>query len=346
MASATPFGGGNQPIFQKYLAGFGPGSPFMPARIYGQGGGMGPVGAGGGAGRGAIPGTYDPATGGIPETTPTSTSLQTLLASIGGNLSGLQNTITGITGAENKALRDQYPASYFDTLGTLMGNVANRAQGNIEDLTAGLGQYAGEWGIGRGVAGGPAANTNLLASLGLTKYGVQRGAIEDQGRIQNLIPKVAPFDAARLIPDYGAQAANDLERNIFGSAPIPAAAAARAEALARAGLNRGFGAGGGGFNWFNPMGAPRISPSGPTRPTQFGFNNPGVPNPVGPGWGVATPGQVPMGPLPPGVAGLPGGQGVPFQDGPAYFDTIPNLWDTPFDMPQDFGGWDFDEEFF
>src|SRR6185436_3378367 len=109
MASATPFGGGNQPIFQKYLAGFGPGSPFMPARIYGNAGGgaMGPVG---GAGAGSLPGTYNSASGGIPRTPTPSESLANLIAGISGNMGGLSEIISGVTGAENQALRDQYPS--------------------------------------------------------------------------------------------------------------------------------------------------------------------------------------------------------------------------------------------
>jgi len=338
MASATPFGGGNQPTYAKYLQGYGPGSPFMPARIYGGGGGgaMGPVG---GAGSGALPGTYNPASGGIPKTPTLTEALDNLLSGISGNIGDIGSVIGGLTGAENRALRDQYPSSYFDTLGTLMGNVANRARGNIDDLLSGVGQLAGEWGIGQGVAGGPAASSKLVGDVLRNKYWVQQQALQDQGTIQNLIPKVAPYSARNLLPDYGENTSWMDVTNVRGSSPIPEISYERARADALAGLRRGFGAGGGGgFNWFNPMTRPTVAATGPTRPTQFGFNNPGRPNPSIPGqvpYPFPPPGQVPA-----NVANWPG---APFEGGPAYFDTIPNLWDTPFDMPQDFGGWDFDE---
>jgi len=340
MASATPFGGGNQPIFQKYLAGYGPGSPFMPARIYGNAGGaMGPVG---GAGAGSIPGTYNPASGGIPRTPTPSESLANLIAGISGNIGGLSDIISGVTAASNKALRDEYPASYFDTLDTLMGNVAKRAKGDITDLLPQLGQIGAEWGIGRGVAGGPAAASKLARDVLGSSYAVEQQALKDQGLIQDLIPKVAPYSADRLLPTFGDQISWEDLANVRGSAPIPESAYARALANARAGIGRGFNAGGGGFNWFNPMGRPTSMATGPTRPTEFGFNNPGRPNPTNPG---QVPYPFPQGGMPPNVANWPGagGEGVPFEGGPAYFDTVPNLWDTPFDMPQDFGGWDFDE---
>src|SRR6185436_7619329 len=255
MASATPFGGGNQPTFAKYLQGYGPGSPFMPARLYG-GGVAGPVAAGG-AGAGALPGTYNPASGGIPKTPTLTESLANLLSGIQGKVGDISSVIGALTGAENKALRDQYPASYFDTLGTLMGNVANRAKGDITDLLQQLGQVGAEWGIGQGLAGGPAAASKLARDVLGSSYAVQQQALRDQGAIQNLIPKVAPFSAANLVPNYGENTGWMDLANVRGAAPIPESAYARARADALAGLNRGFNAGGGGgYGWFNPMARP------------------------------------------------------------------------------------------
>lgn len=248
---------------------------------------VGPLQGGGGAqvpGGNALPGSWNPASGGIPATTPPTQSLAELIAGISQNLSGLGPIISGITGSENQALRDQYPAEYFGALGTTIGNVANRAKGYITDLLPQMQQGAAEYGLGEGVSGSPNANSKLLRDLGLTAYGVQRDALQDLGRVQDAIPKVAPYSPNRLIPDIGQQIQSDYMRNFFGSAPIPESAFQRNLALANQGLSRGFNAGsgpggGGGFRPFQTLPAPQ-------------FFNPGAPGmpattPNIPGWGQA-----------------------------------------------------------
>jgi len=347
MASATPFGGGNQANWARNLAGWAP----MPINI----GAVAPApapggGTGGGAGAGAIPGTYNPASGGIPNISSPSESLANLINAISGNLNNLGPIISGVTGAENKALRDQYPSSYFDTLNTLMGNVGRRATGDITDLLPQLGQTAGEWGIGSGVAGGPAAASKLARDVLGSSYAVQQQALQDQGAIQNLIPKVAPYDIGRLIPQYSDQQWNDLMRKIYGSAPIPESAYGRARADALSGLNRGFNAGGGGYGWFNPMTRPTVGAYGPPSPGAAA--SPFYTTHGGGNWldsfgverGIANRG------LPANVGGLPGFPGLPVdalpgegpplagdENSPGYYDTVPNIYDTPFDMPDYFG---------
>jgi len=332
MASATPFGGGNQANWARNLAGWAP----MPINI----GGVAPApaatpGAGGGAGGGAIPGTYNPASGGIPNITSPGESLANLIAAISGNLGNLGPIISGVTGAENKALRDQYPSSYFDTLNTLMGNVANRAQGKISDLLPQLGQLGAEWGIGQGVAGGPAFESKLARDVIGSAKAVQDEALQQAGAVQNLIPKVTPYDIGRLIPQYSDQQWNDLMRKIYGSAPIPEAAYGRSRADALAGLNRGFNAGGGGYNWFNPMTRPTFAtvggPAGPVGSSDF-FNKRG-----GGGDWLGQAGVVRG--LPANIGGLPG-EGPPLEGGPGYYDNLQNLWDFPLNMPQDLSAQD------
>jgi len=336
MASATPFGGGNQANWARNLAGWAP----MPINIGAVAPAPAPGGsAGGGAGAGSIPGTYNPASGGIPNISSPSESLANLINAISGNLNNLGPIISGVTGAENAALRNQYPSSYFDTLNTLMGNVANRAKGNISDLLPQLGQAAGEWGIGQGLAGGPAAASKLARDVLGSSYAVQQQALQDQGAIQNLIPKVAPYDIGRLIPQYSDQQWNDLMRKIYGSAPIPEAAYGRARADALSGLNRGFNAGA-GYNWFNPMGRPVAAtlggPAPPLGSSDF-FNKRG-----GGGDWLGQAG-VERG-LPANIGGLPG-EGAPLAGGPGYYDNLQNLWDFPLAMPEDLTGQDQQENF-
>ncbi len=335
----NPWGGSNDvasnAAYERYLQGFGAGG----------GGAVGPVQ--GGPGGGALPGSWNPASGGIPQTPDPATSLANLLAGIGGNLGGLETIVGGVTGAANQALRDQYPGSYFDTLATLQGNVANRARGNIDDLLPQLGQVGAEWGIGQGLAGGPAASSKLARDVLGSAYNVQQQALKDQGLIQDLIPKVAPYDPARLLPGFDDQIGWEDVGNVRGAAPIPEAAFNRNLALANQGLGRGFNAGfspGGGF-------ARGFSPNIPN------FNAGSLPQgvataptiPQGPGWGFGF-GEGGFA----GAGNIPAGEINQFIDregfGPPQFDQggdffQGNIWDDPLDMPIDFGGDQFFDEF-
>ncbi len=356
---ANFFGVGQSPLgnpFPRSLPGFAPRqwAPFQIGNAPAAGAvgpAVGPVAGVGAPGGGALPGSWNPASGGIPQTPNPATSLENLLAGIGGNLGGLGDIVRGITGTANQALRDQYPAEYFDTLATQLGNVGRRARGDIEDLFPLRSMQSAEWAQGQGVggAGSPISNLHLQGLLGRTRYDVMRDALQDQGAIQNLIPRVAPYDPSRLLPTFTDQYGSELQRNIFGSAPIPEAAFNRNLALANQGLNRGINAG------FSPV--QRFSPGGPLfQPNLAGMLPQGVATaptvPTGPGWGFGI-----------GEGGFAGGGNIPpeeinqfidrmgplsppqFDQGPGFFENAGNIWDTPFDMPIDFGGDQFFEEF-
>lgn len=195
-----------------------------------RGGGVSTGGGGGGYLAGADPTGYNPASGGIPGVTnPVGTVL--------GNLGGLGGLISGLTGASSAALRAQYPAEYFGTLGTLLGNVGRRAAGDISDLLPELQTHAAERAVAGGVSGSGAANTKLLRDLGLTRYGVETQALKDLSTIQGEIPQVHPFDPSSTI----AALINAQERaDLYRAAPVPEAAYQRALS------NVGGGGGGGG----------------------------------------------------------------------------------------------------
>ncbi len=308
-------------------------------------GALGPVG-GAGAGAGALPGTYNPASGGIPQTPTPSQSLANLIAGIQGNIGGLGSVIGGVTQAENQALRDQYPDEYFNTLGTLQGNVARRAQGDALDLIPMWAQNAAEWGIGQGVSG-PALASKFAKDVFGGIHNLQRQAIQDEATLKGLYPTVAPYSADRLLPTFGDQIGWEDVGNVRGAAPIPEAAYGRARADALAGLNRGFNAGGGaGFGGGVGRGFTPFTPPTPAAPAQVSpFFNPaggGGANWLGQAGVERGPAEVP-GPI---FGPQWGGVGVPWQGGPAFFDDVANLWDQPFDMPQGFDDFAFDEEFF
>lgn len=233
-------------------------------------GASGTAGAGGGISPtpGTIPGAvplpgYTEESGGVPGTTSPSQSLANLIAGLAGQTGNIGKLVGDLTSASTKALRDEYPAEYFNTLGTLMGNVGERARGNVSDLLPELGQGAAEWGVGAGVPGSPAFETKLARDLGLTRYRVEREALDDLGRIKAGIPTTAPFDINRLVPDVNLQSALEQIANMYAAAPKPEAAFKRNLELALAGLKGGFsGAGGGGVTRYGN--APGPSTNWPT----------------------------------------------------------------------------------
>lgn len=264
-------------------------SPAGPAGAAGGAPGVG--GAGTLPGAAPLPGTYSAGSGGIPGTTGTGTSLANLLESISGQVGNLGPIIQGITGAENQALRSQYPSEYFGALDTVLGNVGRRAQGDIQDLLPQLTQGAAEWGIGSGVGtNSPAFSSKLTRDVLGSAYNVQRQAAQDlAGSVQSAIPRVAPYSPNRLIPDIGQQLNLQALADMLRAAPIPEAAFQRNLQLAMAGLNRGFGAGGGGVQGGFNLPAPNLQPVREIIRDNFGFGGGGPPAqaPVGPGWGMA-----------------------------------------------------------
>jgi hypothetical protein len=323
-------------LAQHGMGGLGPLVNELPQWARGRAGALpgvasapGMGGAGTLQGAGPLPGTYNPASGGIPGTTGTGASLANLLASISGQVNNLGPIIGGITGAENQALRNQYPSQYFGALDTVLGNVGRRATGDITDLLPQLQQGAAEYGVGAGISGSPNANSKLLRDLGLTSYGVQRQALQDLNTVQSEIPRVAPYSPNRLIPDIGQQLNLQALADMLRAAPVPEAAYQRTRADALAGLNRGFNAGGGGAGWFN---------QNPMLPAGAGTPINRSPSPL-----FAPPAETPRpGTWPDifgGVAGIP----QPPVGGPGFFETIENVWDTPFDVP---GEMDIEQEFY
>lgn len=279
----------------------------VPAGTAGAGGGISPT-------PGTIPGAvplpgYTEESGGVPGTTSPSQSLANLIAGLAGQTGNIGKLVGDLTGASTKALRDEYPAEYFNTLGTLMGNVGERARGNVSDLLPELGQGAAEWGVGAGVPGSPAFETKLARDLGLTRYRVEREALDDLGRIKAGIPTTAPFDINRLVPDVNLQSALEQIANMYAAAPKPEAAFKRNLELALSGLNRGFtgtGAGGGAHyggapgpstNWPSLSAAPtpvNIALGPGVRPTSAAPAGPGWGQSWGTGGGYAQAGPVPM----------------------------------------------------
>lgn len=261
-------------------------------------GGAAPGGSGG-FGQPPLPGSYNPAFGGIPSTTPPTQSFQNLLGGIEGNIPGAQNVIGGLTSASADALRRQYSPGYFGALDTVTGNIGRRAQGDISDLLPERQQAAAEWGIGRGVSGSALENSKLLRDLGLTRYAVEEQAAKDLNEARAATPVVQPFDLSRLVPDIGQQINAQQLADMLRSAPIPAAAAQNLLNQAVGGLQRGYGGAGGygsggyGGSYSGNVGSSSGSASVPSNVVQTYGPRAGITQsptpaaPKGPGWGEA-----------------------------------------------------------
>jgi len=270
----------------------------------------------GGAGglSGASPRGYNSASGGIPGVT-------SPIDAITGNLGGLSGIINSITGSQSGALRGQYPDQYFSTLGTLLGNTARRAAGDISDLLPELQQTAAERAVYGGLSGSEAENTKLLRDLGLTRYGVENEAINALGKLQGEIPTVHPFDPSGMI---AAQIAAQERADMYAAAPVPEDAYQRA--LAAAG-------GGGGRN--TPGLTYNLGGGGSTRPVDTVMRGyaPSIPQ-----WGTNPYASLvdtyaPWGTFQNAISGYTGDS----REGPSSVSD----WTQWFDQPatgQDFGG--------
>lgn len=278
-------------------------------------------GGGGGGIPGAAPRSYNSASGGIPGVT-------SPIDTVTGNLGGIGDIINSITSTQSGALRDQYPAEYFDVLGTVLGNTQRRAAGDISDLIPELQQASAEAAVAGGLSGSGAENTKLLRDLGLTRYGVQNQALQDLSTIQGQIPKVGPYDPSAII---GRQLDAQERADLYAAAPVPEDAYQRAMSAAGGGGGGGgtpgktysVGGGGGARPTQRPLSAPNWGPN--MAPQSGTAMNPmgGAGSSVAP-WGTFT-----------GNTGLPAG----FWDDPASAieDNFDPMWDTN-PWAGDFGG--------
>lgn len=223
-----------------------------------------PKAGGNGTVVGADPTGYNPASGGVPNLTGSGTSLQNLINSIGGNLGGVESIVRGLTDTQNKALKDQYTPEYFGLLDTATANAQKRAGGDITDLLPELNQHAAEAAVAGGVPGSQAYNSKLLRDMGLSRYNVERGALDDLTKIKSATPTVAPYDPNNLVPNINQQLTLQQLADMLKSSPIPEAAYSRGLQNAMAGLSQGGAAGyGGGFS--RPNGPGNQSASDPSR---------------------------------------------------------------------------------
>ncbi len=304
---------------------------------------------------GATPGSYNPSSGGIPGVTPPGTSMENLIAAITGSTGPLGNLISTLTQASSKALKDQFGPGYQTGLDTATANTNRRLSGDITDLLPELQQNAAEAAVAGGQVGGQQYKTKLLRDMGLTRLGVERGALDDLSKIHGATPTVAPFDINHIVPDINLQAMLQQLADVYKSAPVPENVFNRNMDLVRGGLGAGMNAGYGG----GPRGTGGTStgnqsasipadiirrysterPQGQSRPfdmTESEYNAAMHP-PTG-GWGVAWNdqgggayrGAVPwsdsslsgLGPAPGGVDET-GKGGVVFKDAPLQYGPQP-----------------------
>lgn len=330
-----------------------------------QQGGAGTPGRGG-AGVSPTPGTlpgaeplpgYTPAAGGIPATSDPIASTQHLIAGLMQNLPGIAQAIGGLTGASTAALRNEYPQEYFDTLGTLFGNVGRRARGEYADLFPLLATTSAESGVGRGTTGSPLSSLHLQGLLGRTQYDLEEQALRDLGLLKAAVPTVEPFRAENIVPNINMIELAKQLANLYRSAPNPEDAYQRNLTNALQGLNRGLNLGGGGGDRIVQNWQPNFWPSLPeqSRAAAIPAASPAPPAPPaappGGGWGLgwnnmgggAQVGNVPQdlaGNVPPG---FPQGAGAGVFESPneliglnAFMAGMPDFMLSPFFM-QDTG---------
>lgn len=235
--------------------------PFAPA-AGSVGGGYGglPAYTFGGAGSGAIPGTYSAASGGIPNVPTAGQSAGTALQ-VGQNvLPGYLNLAGQLSGGQQGMLLSQLESALpgaGQARAMNMKNIQALLSGQIpSDVLSNIVNFGAERGIAAGTPGSPVNEAGIMKSIGLEGLGLEQLGASELLQAQSNAPVVSPLP----FPYYGVsseqQAANDLLKAIYGSAPIPQAAQDQMMRMLQAGMNRGYNMGYGAgpmYPTYNPL---------------------------------------------------------------------------------------------
>lgn len=176
---------------------------------------------------------YDPRFGGIPGVPDPVASAGD---AIGGNLTNFDD-LAKLTGKTNALNFDQYTGrlpGYSDMSATSSSNILSNLRGELPpDVVNMLGTAAAERGVGGGVSGSQFSNADYLRSLGLTSLDLKsKGETGFTGAMDRL-KAIPTFDPTSMFTKPEDVYTADLNRNVLGSAPNPAAAAANNLAMAK-----------------------------------------------------------------------------------------------------------------
>lgn len=235
--------------------------PFAPA-AGSVGGGYGglPAYTFGGAGSGAIPGTYSAASGGIPNPPTAGQSAGTALQ-VGQNvLPGYLNLAGQLSGGQQGMLLSQLESALPGAGAARalnMGNISSMLKGELSPYTiANIVNMAASRGVAAGTPGSPVTEAGIQEAIGNDSQMLELQAAQMLNQAQANAPVVSPLP----FPYYGVsseqQAANDLLKAIYGSAPIPQAAQDQMMRMLQAGMNRGYNMGYGAgpmYPTYNPL---------------------------------------------------------------------------------------------
>ena len=210
----------------------------------------------------AIPQTYSPVYGGIPQVpSPTSTAG----GAIGGNITNMADLlkmILGASGASAAGAQSQLQSNlpgYAPMTQQASTDILSNLQGQIpQDVKNQIIQSAAERGISVG-AGSPNANAALLRAMGLTSLGLENTGQQQLTAAIGRTPVGPAQNPANYLVTPAQQQAAAEEQAILNAAPIPAQAAQARLNQLLAGLNAGRGAYGGGG------GLPSPSSQSPTQ---------------------------------------------------------------------------------
>lgn len=181
-------------------------------------------------------GGYTPAYGGIPGVPDPTASAAGAIAGNSANLPGIES-ITGSIDTSNQAqLQQNYNMAIpnYSALTAQASNVAGQElNGQVpQDVISQLLQQAAERGIMTGGAGSPNTNAAYLRALGLTSIGQQQTGMGNLNQIVQDAPKAPLMDANNLLVTADQEQQANAARELYDSAPVPAAAAAAAKSAA------------------------------------------------------------------------------------------------------------------
>lgn len=191
----------------------------------------------GGAGVGSAPASnYSPAYGGIPNVPDPTQSAGQAITGNAGNLGSLTSLLGGIDTSQQNQLLNQYNmaipnySGLTQTASTVAGqNLAGKLP---QDVINEIAQQGAERGVATGNPGSANSNAAYLRALGLDTLAQQQTGFQQLGQLTSTAPVAPLFNPASFLVTADQEQQANAARDLYQSAPIPAAAAAAAMSAA------------------------------------------------------------------------------------------------------------------
>lgn len=191
---------------------------------------------GAGTARYTPPSGYTAAYGGIPSVPEPTQSAGQAITGNAGNLNSLVSLLGGVDTSQQNQLLGQYNMA-IPNYGGLTRTASTVAGQNLsgqlpQDVVNEIAQQGAERGLATGSPGSPNSNAAYLRALGLDTLAQQQTGFQQLGQLTSTAPIAPLFNPASFLVTAEQEQAANAARDLYQSAPIPAAAAAAARSAA------------------------------------------------------------------------------------------------------------------